>query len=171
MTILSRRLPYLNALGLPGDAEMIRRARAFVLRSGLTLTEFAGIAELNASSLRVFCLVNMASTAQAIQTRWRSARRSNRSLINTRSKILSLIQNATTTQPNSRRCGVRCGPRFATAPRFSWTVRRARKRRTHFAAWPKTVGWDMTRTSPNISSLLYATHLSRNFASAIPGIL
>jgi DNA transposition AAA+ family ATPase len=54
MTILSKRLPYLNALGLPGDAEVIRRARAFVLRSGLTMTEFAGIAELNPSSLRVF---------------------------------------------------------------------------------------------------------------------
>jgi DNA transposition AAA+ family ATPase len=54
MTILTKRLSHLQALGLPSDAEMIRRARAFAIRSGLTLAEFAGIAGLNASSLRVF---------------------------------------------------------------------------------------------------------------------
>lgn len=54
MTLSSKRLPYLRALGLPEDGEIIRRTRAFVLRSGLTIGELAGIAELNPSSLRVF---------------------------------------------------------------------------------------------------------------------
>lgn len=54
MTILAKRKPYLNSLGLPNDAEMIRRTRAFVLHAGLTLSEMADMASLNANSLRVF---------------------------------------------------------------------------------------------------------------------
>lgn len=54
MTILTKQMPHLQTLGLPSDAEMIKRTRAFVLRSGLTLDELAGRATLNPSSLRVF---------------------------------------------------------------------------------------------------------------------
>lgn len=41
-------------MGLPTDRETIRRARAFVVRSGLTLSEFAEMAGVSPSSLRVF---------------------------------------------------------------------------------------------------------------------
>jgi DNA transposition AAA+ family ATPase len=51
---LHSRKPYLNSLGLPEDAEMIRRARAFAMHSGLTMAELAELAGLNPSSLRVF---------------------------------------------------------------------------------------------------------------------
>lgn len=54
MGILHKRKPYLNSLGLPDDAEMIRRARAFNLHAGLTVAELADLASLNPSSLRVF---------------------------------------------------------------------------------------------------------------------
>lgn len=54
MSIPYKRKPYLKSLGLPSDAEMIRRARAFVLRAGLTLGELADLAALNPNSLRVF---------------------------------------------------------------------------------------------------------------------
>jgi hypothetical protein len=54
VTILTKRKPYLKSLGLPSDAEMIRRTRAFVLHSGLTLGELADLAGLNPSSMRVF---------------------------------------------------------------------------------------------------------------------
>ena len=54
MTILYKQKPHLESLGLPNDVETIRRARAFVLRAGLTLAELAGMASLNANSLRVF---------------------------------------------------------------------------------------------------------------------
>jgi DNA transposition AAA+ family ATPase len=54
VSILYKRKPYLKSLGLPSDAEMIRRTRAFVLHSGLTLGELADLATLNPSSLRVF---------------------------------------------------------------------------------------------------------------------
>ncbi len=58
MTIRSQRKVELQSLGLPSDAEMIQRTRMFVLRGGLTLAELAGIAKLNASSLRVFLAGN-----------------------------------------------------------------------------------------------------------------
>jgi hypothetical protein len=45
---------HLRALGLPSDAEIIRRTRSFVLHAGLTLNELADMASLNSSSLRVF---------------------------------------------------------------------------------------------------------------------
>jgi DNA transposition AAA+ family ATPase len=54
VTILTKRIPYLQTLGLPSDVEMIRRTRAFVLRAGLTIGELAGMAALNPNSLRVF---------------------------------------------------------------------------------------------------------------------
>lgn len=54
MTILTKRKPYLDSLGLPNDEEMIRRTRAFTLRAGLTLAELADMARLNHNSLRVF---------------------------------------------------------------------------------------------------------------------
>jgi DNA transposition AAA+ family ATPase len=41
-------------LGLPGDVETIRRARSFLLHSGLTSAELADLANLNPSSLRVY---------------------------------------------------------------------------------------------------------------------
>jgi DNA transposition AAA+ family ATPase len=44
----------LRSMGLPTDGETIRRARAFVVRSGLTLSEFAEMAGVNPNSLRVF---------------------------------------------------------------------------------------------------------------------
>jgi DNA transposition AAA+ family ATPase len=54
MSILAKRRPHLESLGLPGDADMIRRARSFVLHAGLTIAELADLAGLNPSSLRVF---------------------------------------------------------------------------------------------------------------------
>jgi len=45
---------HLQSLGLPSDVEMIRRARAFVIRAGLTLSELADLANLNPSSFRVW---------------------------------------------------------------------------------------------------------------------
>jgi DNA transposition AAA+ family ATPase len=54
VSILSKRRPYLESLGLPDDAEMIRRCRAFIIRAGLTQCEFAELAGLNANSFRVF---------------------------------------------------------------------------------------------------------------------
>jgi type II secretory pathway predicted ATPase ExeA len=54
MTILTKRRPHLQSLGLPSDVEMIRRTRAFVLRAGLTMLEMATISNLNPNSLRVF---------------------------------------------------------------------------------------------------------------------
>jgi DNA transposition AAA+ family ATPase len=54
MTILTKRAPHLRSLGLPSDAEMIRRARAFVLHAGLTIAELAELATLNSNSLRVY---------------------------------------------------------------------------------------------------------------------
>jgi DNA transposition AAA+ family ATPase len=61
VSILSSRKPYLNSLGLPDDVETIRRARAFLLTSGLTIGELADLAALNPSSLRVFLSGNYAS--------------------------------------------------------------------------------------------------------------
>ena len=54
MSILSARKPYLSSLGLPDDAEMIRRARAFMIQAGLTTGELADLAGLNPSSMRVY---------------------------------------------------------------------------------------------------------------------
>ncbi|HEY1767795.1 MAG TPA: ATP-binding protein [Terracidiphilus sp.] len=54
MGILHNRRPHLQALGLPPDAEVIRRARHFALHSGLTLTELGELANLNPNSLRVY---------------------------------------------------------------------------------------------------------------------
>jgi DNA transposition AAA+ family ATPase len=51
---LHHRRPHLEALGLPGDAEMIRRTRAFTLLAGLTLNELADLASINPSTLRVY---------------------------------------------------------------------------------------------------------------------
>lgn len=48
------RKAHLKTAGLPSDAEVIRRTRAFVLRAGLTLAELADMATLNANSLRVY---------------------------------------------------------------------------------------------------------------------
>jgi len=52
--ILASHKAHLQSLGLPSDADTIRRARHFVLRAGLTLAEFADLANLNPSSLRVY---------------------------------------------------------------------------------------------------------------------
>ena len=54
MSILTKRLPYLNSLGLPDDADMIRRARAFMIQAGLTTGELADMAGLNQNSFRVY---------------------------------------------------------------------------------------------------------------------
>lgn len=52
--IIATRKAHLQSLDLPSDAETIRRTRAFALRSGLTQSELADLAGLNANSLRVF---------------------------------------------------------------------------------------------------------------------
>ena len=54
MPIPASRKHHLQSLGLPDDAETIRRARAFALRAGLTLTELGDMAAINPNSLRVF---------------------------------------------------------------------------------------------------------------------
>jgi DNA transposition AAA+ family ATPase len=54
MSIQHHRLPYLKSLGLPNDAEMIRRVRAFLIESGLTVVEFAEAVGINASTFRVW---------------------------------------------------------------------------------------------------------------------
>jgi DNA transposition AAA+ family ATPase len=54
VTIQSRRLPYLKSLGLPTDAEMIRRVRGFMIESGLTTGEFAECVKINPNSFRVW---------------------------------------------------------------------------------------------------------------------
>ena len=54
MTILHHRLPYLKSLGLPSDAEMIRRVRSFMIESGLTTGEFAELVGMNPNSFRVW---------------------------------------------------------------------------------------------------------------------
>ena len=118
MTILTKRLSHLQALGLPSDAEMIRRARAFAIRSGLTLAEFAGIAGLNASSLRVFLAGHYDKNCQNDSNTWLSAPRSSSSSINTKSGILCRVRKPTTIRLNSKPCAVRCGLRFATAALF-----------------------------------------------------
>lgn len=52
--IPNERKAHLKAVGLPSDAEMIRRTRVFVLRAGLTSGELADMAALNPNSLRVY---------------------------------------------------------------------------------------------------------------------
>lgn len=52
--IPKERKAELVAMGLPSDQDTIRRARAFVLRAGLTLAELADMAALNQNSLRVY---------------------------------------------------------------------------------------------------------------------
>jgi hypothetical protein len=54
VAILDKRRPFLESLGLPDDVDTIRRARAFMLRSGLTTGEFSDIAGINPSSFRVY---------------------------------------------------------------------------------------------------------------------
>lgn len=54
MSIHAKSRPYLQALGLPSDAETIRRTRAFLVRSGLTIGEFAEMTDYAAASLRVY---------------------------------------------------------------------------------------------------------------------
>ena len=54
MPIPASRKHHLQALGLPSDAETIRRARAFILHAGLTITELGDMAAINPNSLRVF---------------------------------------------------------------------------------------------------------------------
>ena len=54
MPIQASRKSHLQSLGLPSDAEMIRRARALVLHGGLTISELADMAGLNPNSLRVY---------------------------------------------------------------------------------------------------------------------
>jgi len=44
----------LQSMGLPNDVETIKRARIFAMRSGLTISELAEMANLNPNSLRVF---------------------------------------------------------------------------------------------------------------------
>ena len=44
----------LKQMGLPGDQEMIRRARLFAMESGMTWIDMAEMAGLNPSSLRVY---------------------------------------------------------------------------------------------------------------------
>lgn len=54
MSILSKQRPYLDSLGLPNDADMIRRVRAFSIQAGLTHVEMAELAGLNPNSYRVY---------------------------------------------------------------------------------------------------------------------
>ncbi len=54
MPLHAKRKSELKEMGLPPDTEMIRRARAFALRSGLTYTEMGEMAGLNPSSFRVW---------------------------------------------------------------------------------------------------------------------
>ena len=54
MPLAAIRRQRLQALGLPDDAEMIRRARAFALRAGLTYGEMADMAALNRNSFGVW---------------------------------------------------------------------------------------------------------------------
>ncbi len=54
MPIPVSRKHHLQSLGLPSDTETIRRARVFMLRAGLTISELADMAAINPSSLRVF---------------------------------------------------------------------------------------------------------------------
>ena len=58
MPLAAIRRKHLQSLGLPNDTEMIRRARAFALRAGLTYGEFADMAGINANSFRVWIASN-----------------------------------------------------------------------------------------------------------------
>ncbi len=52
--ISASRRSHLQSLGLPPDAEMIRRSRAFAMGAGLTIADLADMAGLNPNSLRVY---------------------------------------------------------------------------------------------------------------------
>ncbi len=54
MSIARDRMQYLKALGLPSDAELIRRARNFLLESGLTQSEMAELMGIPIGTLRVW---------------------------------------------------------------------------------------------------------------------
>jgi len=54
VSTLANKKAHLQSMGLPSDAETIRRTRTFALRAGLTLAEMADLAALNPNSLRVF---------------------------------------------------------------------------------------------------------------------
>ncbi len=58
MPIALNKKTRLQALGLPSDVEMIRRARAFALRAGLTYSELADLAGINVNSFRVWIAGN-----------------------------------------------------------------------------------------------------------------
>lgn len=61
MSILTKRRPHLESLGLPNDAETVRRVRAFLVRSGLTVGEFSEMTGYAHSSIRVFLAGNYGS--------------------------------------------------------------------------------------------------------------
>jgi type II secretory pathway predicted ATPase ExeA len=52
--LTTERKAHLQSLGLPSDQEMIRRARAFALRAGLTYGELAEMAGFNQNTFRVW---------------------------------------------------------------------------------------------------------------------
>ena len=68
MSILSKRRPYLESLGLPNDAETIKRVRAFAIRAGLTSFELAEILEMNPNTLRVYLNGNYGQKVGCIES-------------------------------------------------------------------------------------------------------
>ena len=54
MALAVKTKAHLKSLGLPSDVEMIRRARSFSLRAGLTYGELAELAGINVNSFRVW---------------------------------------------------------------------------------------------------------------------
>lgn len=58
MPVAAIRKQHLQALGLPNDTEMIRRARAFALRAGLTYIELANMVGINHNSFHVWIAGN-----------------------------------------------------------------------------------------------------------------
>jgi len=56
--LTTERKEHLKSLGLPSDVEMIRRARAFALRAGLTYAELGELAGINVNSFRVWIAGN-----------------------------------------------------------------------------------------------------------------